>query len=346
MRIGLIARADHTGLGIQSLGFYRNIPCKALVIDFHRMGQPHSAHILEPDFSRFPNEQVFTWGTVHRPFGGIPPEIIENFVKDLDILFCMETPYDYEVFNICKRKKVKTVLQLNYEFLDYPSDLPYPTLFAAPSLWNYDLIPNPKCYLPVPAEPQPVMYSPNTFLHVAGRHAVHDRNGTQTLFDALNYVRNDITLIVRAQQDTLFVPPNRRSNITMVVDTKNKKSHLENYTGGVLVMPRKYGGLCLPMNEAISFGMPVIATDISPNNTWLPREWLVEANHCGQLRGKKTVEMFEANPVKLGQMIDDFCNMYPRAHEIAKDLRDSISWERLKPRYLEVFNELLSQGNT
>lgn len=38
-----------------------------------------------------------------------------------------------------------------------------------------------------------------------------------------------------------------------------------------MILPRKYAGLCLPMNEALMSGLPVIMTDIEPNNVILPK---------------------------------------------------------------------------
>ncbi len=343
MRIGLIARADSTGLGTQSKEFFNHIPCKALVIDFQNMAQESTKHILQPDLSAFTNQTVFKWGNRHPAIGGIPIEIIDDFIKDIDILFCMETPYDYNLFSRCRRKGVKTILQLNYEFLDFPSELPPPDLFAAPSLWNYDKIPGPKIHLPVPAKDSGLVpRAENTFLHIAGRHASRDRNGTQTLFEALKYIKNQITVIVHGQQDSLYVPPIGNRNVRIIIDTTNKKDYSDNYSGGILVMPRKYGGLCLPMNEAISFGMPVIATDISPNNTWLPAEWLVPGRLVDGFRCKKPVDVYEANPTELAEKMDMFCHpvVYSKACSIAEDIKKTITWEALLPKYMETFNSL------
>src|SRR5581483_7515404 len=60
------------------------------------------------------------------------------------------------------------------------------------------------------------------------------------------------------------------------------KHNIANYEdiykkGSVLVLPRKYGGNCLPMNEALSAGMPVIMSNISPQADFLPDKWLVDA---------------------------------------------------------------------
>jgi hypothetical protein len=44
-------------------------------------------------------------------------------------------------------------------------------------------------------------------------------------------------------------------------------NYLDQYKDGdVLVIPRKYGGLCLPMQEALAHGIPVIMPDIEPND--------------------------------------------------------------------------------
>ena len=48
------------------------------------------------------------------------------------------------------------------------------------------------------------------------------------------------------------------------------------YAGfNALIMPRRYGGLCLPMNEALTSGLPVIMSNTSPNDAVLPGDWLV-----------------------------------------------------------------------
>lgn len=337
--IGLIARADSTGLGIQSKEFFANIQCKALVIDFQNVGQPHMRHILEPDFTPFKNQDIFQWGHRHNMRGDIPRGTIERFLEGVDTLFCMETPYDYDIFDECRVRGIKTILQLNYEFLDFPNrhGIRPPDLFAAPSYWNWDLIPNPKVYLPFPTTIRPTRKAYNTFVHIAGRHAIQDRNGTQTLLQALQFVRNQMKVIIHVQHDTYF-EPNRRSNVELIVDTRNKPDYRDNYDGGILVIPRKYGGLCLPINEALSFGMPVITTDISPNNNWLPKEWLIPASHAGQIQAKRTIDYFEGDPVALAAKMDEMCDpdTYLKESKRAEEIAQTISWDNLRSRYLEV----------
>lgn len=338
MRVGLIARCDNTGLGVQSKEFFNHIPCKALVIDFS--GMVPGLDLLTPNLDWYPGQTVFKWGSQHNLRGDIPRHIIAEFIKDIDVLFAMETPYDYNIFEMCRQRGVKTILQLNYEFLDFPSGLPAPDLFAAPSLWNFENIPGNKTFLPVPVNTRNFTHARKgkTFVHIAGRPAEHTRNGTDTFFKSLQYVENEIDVIVRSQCPINI--PAVRSNVNLIIDFTNKKNYFENYTGGVLVMPRKYGGLCLPINEAIAAGMPVIATDISPNNTWLPADWLVSSNHVTSFQCKKHVDVYEADPIALAKKIDEFCNpeFYDAAITKSFRMRDVVSWEKLLPLYQNTLN--------
>lgn len=344
MRIGLIARADNTGLGVQSKGFFDHIPCKALVIDSSQLLLGQSRDILRPRLDRFPGQECYQLKTGIDMQGGIPRSVINEFLKDIDILVAMETPYDYNIFTACAERGIRIMLQLNYEFLDYPSSLPSPDLFAAPSPWYFENIPNQKKFLPVPVNTN--HFNPQirhkTFVHIAGRPAANDRNGTATFLQSLMYIKNDITVEIFGQRPISF-PVMSRNNVKINCLFGDKEDYFENYKGGVLVLPRKYGGLCLPFNEAIAAEMPVITTDVSPNNTWLPKEWLVPATVQGTLQSKKKVQVVSADPQELAAKIDEFCDeqFYLEAMAKARKIKDDISWTKLLPLYHKTFSELL-----
>jgi glycosyltransferase involved in cell wall biosynthesis len=340
MRIGLIARADSTGLGIQSKEFFDHIPCKALVIDMTNMSD---SPIIKPNPDKFPGCTVYKMPKGFRLTGGIPEHILKEFIRDIDILFTMETAYDYNVYKLCRKRGIKTILQLNYEFLDFPNDqIPQPDLFAAPSKWYWDGIPEPKVFLPFPVDTTKfqVTRKPKTFVHIAGRPAYNDRNGTNTIAESLRYLRSNPEIIIHSQQPINFRIRNR--NLRVSLTTNNKPNYWENYGGGVLILPRKFGGQSLPMNEALASGMPIITTAISPNDKWLPEEWMVKSFAQGVLHCKKKCTMFEADPRRLAQKIDQFCeqDFYEQAVQKAIDLGKSISWDTLLPKYHETFNNL------
>ena len=343
MNVGLIARCDSTGLGIQSVEFFKNIPCKALVIDFSAMA-PGLSDILRPRTEQYPGQTVFKWGNKHNLRGDIPTPVINDFLDGLDVVFAMETPYDYNIFQIARARGIKTVLQFNYEFLDFPSALPAPDLFAAPSMWNYNLVPDRKKFLPVPIcqPPTPINKHARTFVHIAGRPAANDRNGTQIFLQSLEFVQNEIIAVVRSQRP-VHIPQINNKKVRLVTDFSNKSDRWENYHNATaLVLPRKYGGLCLPINEAIGCGIPVIAPNISPNNTWLPSEWLVPAEYCGSLQSKRKIEMYECRPEHVARKIDEFCDTAFHIETTKKvyELNRMWGWEQLKSKYYEACGNL------
>lgn len=291
-------------------------------------------------FEWYPGEQVIQYVRGQR----FNIEELILFLRKIRILVCFETPYDYTLIALCKAMKIKTVIQPNYEFLEYGPGYNHslPDLFIAPSMWHYDKIPGNKIFLPVPVNTS--KFTPQikqkTFVHVVGKQAVHDRNGTYTFFNSLLHVKNEITVIVRSLQN--IPPPPVPDNVHLIMDTSKKENYEDNYTGGVLVMPRKFGGGSLPVNEALAAEMPVIMTDISPNNEWLPKEWLIPAKKTIRFKAKQHIDVYEGDPVALAAKIDEFCDTitYFRAVHKAAQLKQSISWKKLGQAYLSALSNL------
>lgn len=332
MKVGIFARCDDTGLGIQSREFFNHVKCKALVIDSTNFKN------LPQHFEWYPRQTVFKPERTLM----IPENVIMDFVMGLDVLVTFETPYDYKVFDICRKYEVKTILQPNYEFLEYPSDKPLPDLFAAPSTWHFDNIPNPKVLLPVPVNTSLFTFEPKfkTFVHVVGKPAVFDRNGTDLFLASLKYVKKPISVIVHSTHRLTIpqIPP----YVNFYVDSRPKPNYWENFTGGVLVMPRKYGGLSLTVNEALGAEMPVIMSNISPNKDWLPPEWLVNVRQKGSFMCKQKIDIWETDPQLLAYKIEEFCDerFYLTAVEKAMELKQQLSWDNLLPLYKKTFKNL------
>jgi glycosyltransferase involved in cell wall biosynthesis len=344
MRIGLIARAENTGLGIQTWEFARHMhPAKTLVVDL----TAGTNRRLYPD--RFPGAKIIQ---------GIPGRRhLEEFVDALDIVFTAETPYNYDLFTVARAAGAKTVLQYNFEFLDYLTrrDLPRPDLLAAPSPWRYDevtaALPGQRtALLPVPVADRiwpPTHYSSRAIdiLHIVGRPAIHDRNGTADLIAALAFVRSEISVTIRCQ-DPSYVPrllAGRRipDHVHVVVETDDIDYYWHAYGAhDVLVLPRRFGGLCLPAQEALASGLPVVMPDISPNDTLLPPDWLVPGRRTGQFRARTTIDLHTVDHQALAATIDRFASdreFFRTAQGIARSTAEQMSWNALKPTYLDVF---------
>lgn len=343
MRVGLIARADSRGLGIQTKAFYdRMEPCKTLVVDCP------SAQPLPVRRDWYPNG---SWTT------GIPsmPDI-ESFLEDVDVVYTAETGYTPALWDIAEKRGIRTVLHANWEFLN-PADRP--TQWLAPSLWCIDQWPEDTVHIPFPVEvdkfPDVAMPDlPTNLLHIVGRPTFgHDgmdlhRNGTIDLLRALVHVTTDVTVTIRCQQpghvEALIAGYGieLNHNINLVIDAKDTENYWDNYTGQhALILPRRFGGLSLPANEAIGAGMPVIMTDIDPNNRWLPKDWLVPAVHIGMYQSKQLYDMHAARPVSLAlklQRLTSDEQFYRQCVQKAQQLRWQLSWTNLKPLYEDILH--------
>jgi glycosyltransferase involved in cell wall biosynthesis len=348
MRLGLIARADNSGLGVQTWEFGRHMrPDKTLVIDVGHLHNP-TEHCNKATFrDRHSN------ATYHRDWTP-DAQLLRRFLHGLDVVFTAETPYNMELFKLARSMGVRTVLQYNFEFLPYLAQpyLPAPDMFAAPSMWRWDDVPLAnKTFLPVPIatdrfDRRPFNSGQRHFLHVVGRPAVFDRNGTPDVLGALRHVKSDIRLTLKCQDANYLsqlrmsahVPP----NVELITDSTDVPNYWDNYSAGdVMILPRRYGGLCLPANEAIGAGMPVIMTDISPNNQWLPAEWLVPASKTAEFMAFNHIDVYVANHVALAAKIDQFASdedFYSTAVECVTDLAKEYSWQNLRDDYEKVLS--------
>jgi hypothetical protein len=334
--LGLIARADSRGLGVQTKAFHDHMhPAKTLVVDCP------SAMPLPIRNNWYPDA---TW--VH----GLPTTSdLEAFCHGLTGLYTAETGYNPELWGISEAHSVKTVLHANYEFL-HRSDRP--TVWAAPSLWHVDDFPPGAIYLPVPIETHrfPNLYPPDRaqhFLHIVGRPAIHDRNGTLDLLISLQQVKSSIAVTITCQHpDYVTTLINDHSiripdHITLQIKSGDTENYWDNYLGvDALILPRRFGGLCLPANEAVGAGIPVIMPNIEPNSRWLPEQWLVPAEVAGEFRAKQHIVYYRTNTNALADKIDQLGqdeNFYSEALAIAEKLRHELSWETLKPVYENLF---------
>lgn len=339
MRIGLIARADNRGLGQQTWEFARHIqPAKTLVINCR------SAKPLPLRLERFPGATVVNNWPTSQDFA--------RWLPGLDAVYTAETPYDHSLFALAAKIDIRTVLHVNPEFLAHfqRPTLPHPSLFAAPTTWMYNKFPEPKCLLPVPVATE--HFTPHTadratnFLHIVGRPAIHDRAGTADFLRALELVTADIKATITCQEPGYVHALMRTNNIhlPMNIDLRVSDADVENYwelytNQHVLVSPRRFGGLSLPMQEACAAGMPVLATAVEPNTSWLPAGWLVAAQRTGAFQAHTEVDLYSIDYRQLAAKIDRFAgdNSYYRdASAQALGIAKQLSWDNLESEYRRV----------
>lgn len=358
MKLGLIARSDNTGLGAQTWEFYKHMhPVKTMVIDIGKL----NGNAQHPE--RYP-DGIF--------IKGFPTNAdVDRFLEGLDVVFLAEAVYNFYLYTRAKELGIKVANQYNYEFFDWIVNplLPTPDMFIAPSKWHYDTI-NAWCsdnnikhtYLHCPVNrellPKRKITQARIFLHVAGKSAAFDRNGTDNVIDASLYLKTDAKILIHFQgnqglphqaTNTIEGYKRRLFNHGNPAKVIFQVEELENYAdiyakGDVMILPRRYGGNCLPLNEALSVGMPVIMPDISPNNQFLPPNWLLPATKINEFTPRTVIDIYDVSPVALAAKIDQFYTMSESAMWFenikADDLAQTISWQALKPEYERVLGEL------
>jgi len=144
------------------------------------------------------------------------------------------------------------------------------------------------------------------FLHIVGKWASKDRNGTKSLIEALQFTTSDFEIVIKSQHPLDFTTDDHRVKFE-VSNVEDQQDLYKDFDA--MILPRRYGGLCLPANEALMSGLPVIMTRISPNNSVLPDTWLVDARVHDKLLTRMTLDVYNANPQRLAEKIDQFCNI-------------------------------------
>jgi len=341
MRIGLIARSDNSGLGNQTRELaYMLDPSKILLID----SSPFNKNTQNPEW--------YNGYNVHTNQGFIGDRVAQEFLKDLDVVISCEIFYSKNFPKIAKQSGVKTILQYNYEFLDNLLNprLPLPDILLSPSRWNIEDVIEKfgnSCkvfHLPPPTDhkkfedARKINSKPNKkLLHIAGKVAAMDRNGTNTVIEMMKYSKQDFVLEIKSQDKLDYKIDDDRIKII----SNDVKDQADLYSGyDAMVLPRRFAGLCLPMNESLLCGLPVFMTDISPNNQVLPLDWLVASHKVGELMTRTMLDVYSADPVELANKIDlymagDQTEAKKKAFEIG---HSSFSQEVLRQRYLDLLS--------
>lgn len=341
MKLGLVVFANDSGLGAQTRRLcYMLRPDVLLAID----STPFSKN----------TKQHWDWYDAFQGYRvtGFPKNNeIKVFLRGLTHVVVCENPLNAFMLTEAKRLGIKVYIQSNFEFCDHlDKDLTLPHKFLMPSHWKVDeMLSKFGCveYCPPPIDPvEFVMAREDNFartgkprlLHVIGTLAANDRNGTLDLLKAVPFIKNEFELVIRSQHD---LPPE--------YDLKDHRvrfhiGNIENaedmYKGfDALILPRRYGGLSLSCNEALMCGLPVIMTDISPNNQLLPKEWLVPAVKRGEFYTRTMIDIYGVDPRKLAKKIDqliesDLSAQKVKAFEIAYNEFSPTVVKRLYDRIL------------
>lgn len=258
MRWGLIARSEvDRGLGIQTSNIYDNLkPDRTLCVLV-----PQSGYASHPE--RYPDATFITLTD-----DGLDEATVRDWWSGLDVVVSVETLYDWRLTEWAKADNVRTVVQGNPEF--HIAAERQPDVWWWPTTWRLNELPEGRL-VPVPVPDVPIVAGdpdgPIQFLHIAGAHAMEDRNGYHAVAQAGRRLKG-ARLNIYAQAGG-FGPSYWARTNKNVVEHGAVEDRWSMYEGQhVLLLPRRYGGLCLPALEAMASGLALAMTDCSPNTDW------------------------------------------------------------------------------
>lgn len=283
MTLAVIARIDRGGLAAQTQQMARLLqPSKVLAVS---LGTKSRGPDADPDTLDFGDAQV-----CHVTFGAQDPEgqrKAVRFLRDAQVCYSAEALYWGALDRQCRRTTFHVHANPEINTKAWGQNV----VPALPSSWHASMFPR----WPVVPHPTPwdepafvALRAENverggrafTVLHVAAP-AMLDRNGTDALKDGLAcYDGPPFTL--RVAGSGLDTPTRGRPNTDLGLPTQTGKrgqvdvqrvaevaDRADLYRGAdLLVIPRRYGGQCLTATEAAAAGVPVLMSNVDPQDQW------------------------------------------------------------------------------
>lgn len=332
MNVGLIARADDRGLGMMTWAFHRAMrPAKTLLVELG----PNTRRGFASWPERFPDATVVDWDG-----NELDETTVRGWLEGLDVIYSAETFYDVRIVDWAAEAGVATVLHVMPEF--YRADV-RPSVVWTPTSWRRDTLPAETRLVPVPVEDSSIRNSRNAnhdgslrLVHVAGHRATGDRNGTLIVLQALRMVRRPVEVRIFCQDSRMpsarGIAPRVRL-ATRIGGVADRWSQYED--ADLLVLPRRYGGLCLPVHEAAAAGLGLVLSATPPNGDW--PAMLLHARPGGSVRtAAGEIGFANVDPRILATAIDSLAQdpeSVVRLRRLASDWADAHSWEKLRPLY-------------
>lgn len=329
MRVGSVVFATDQGLGYLAKSFYDNGIINDVIVLNHGRRPTH--------MEWYPNSRL-----LHRP------DIYEMrlLASSCDVMLFFETPFNWDIFNVCKSIGVKTALIPMYECM--PKDLPAkPDLIINPSLLDQQYYPQGK-FIPIPVDrPWRLRERAKVFVHNAGNGGLNGRNGTLELVQAIPKVVSRVEFIIRCQDSNLakeiYSELRDDNRVRVITGTQDYDTLYDE--GDVFVFPEKFNGLSLPLQEAYASGMLVMATDRFPMHTWLPKPALIPTSGWTSSEVSPRCNRFDESiisPTVIAAKIDEWAGKWIGDFSLmGRNWASVHSWEMLKPIYIKELENLL-----
>jgi hypothetical protein len=270
MSVACILRCDNGGLGNISREIVRHLtPERVLLVDLHGSGRGPC------DPAPFDLPEIDLYRTDF--LGGLNAVALDWITSEgVDVLFGMEVWYEgYElagqgILARAHNNGLRSVLYAMPELSPWCVDSglrPRPHTFAVPTAWRLDTMPHGTTVLPLPVARDRLPFTHRSqvasLYHVAAP-AMLDRNGTDLFLTALPFVTEEVFVTIRNSSDRGLVIPRCRADVEVIDKPADHYWQIVPDHVDLLVQPRRYGGLSLPVQECASLGIPTLLLDSDP----------------------------------------------------------------------------------
>jgi hypothetical protein len=321
--LGMVVRDDNGGLGNLTYEVWRHLRPEVTMVVQSRpcRGEPHP-DLFQAGFTKTIN--------VANP---VSRRQWREAAQMADVWWTAETWYCDEAETVLNEAGVRSVLYA------------MPELFAgsnATEVWN------PTQYLhdrlPERAEVVlwPTTVSQQWALRMGVRRIIHlsggaqyDRNGTELFLEALRRVREPCEVMLHQPDVSHRVPARVLAKLPSNVEVKQTRDYFTNLNslyrwGDLLVLPRRYAGLCLPAYEMFALGGLVMMPDTSPQNRWPITPCDAVKEQPRRMKGGR-VPMVSVDPARLARRLDALLTAdvesVVRASEQGRLWAEANSWE-------------------
>lgn len=263
MSLGILARYDGGGLGTLTREVFRHLePARTLLISMPgRTGReglfPWAYDIDGTGRSVYPTE-----------FAGAFPQRARDWIaaEGITTLWSAETFYDERVMRAAHQHGIRTVVYAMPELAPWSVDpsAAKPRALHVPTEWRADTVPGASVLeFPVATDRLPWRGRDQVrhIFHITGS-AMLDRNGTNGLLAALPMIPEKLRVTIRSEKP-LDVPACHH-DIEVVYDATPDYWRIYPDDIDLLVMPRRYGGLSLPVQECAALGVPSVVLGSDP----------------------------------------------------------------------------------
>lgn len=333
----MIARGDRGGLANMLTEFAVHLqPARVLLMDLAQHG-------------RGPTDPTKFDGLDVRLVRGLDTSAEDRrwLIEGSDVIYTAETAYGDALWGEARAAGVPTVLHVMPE-LYLPSraadKLWLPTRWLESAFPGADLVP-----VPIATErfARRLRSPARHFVHLAAP-AMLDRNGTNIVLASLRHITAEVVVTLLGLDSRVESP---RPNVELrCPERRSAENYWELFDdeGDALLMPRRYAGLSLPVQEAWAMGMPAIMTGIEPQRSWRGVVDVVPKSRGECVRmGSKDIYVVGCDPRELAAVIDHYALSPAWAEAMSQQASvaaDELSWERLLPVYRQKLQDLVDSG--